>query len=184
MQNRECCRCAGAFHWCEKEERERGRRGGWIWEQGRSVNIQSSDSKVWRERAEQSSVGLEDPPALMAQSVNGVLYESLCLLCIHDSDVRSWLHATTRRFISPQTFHGTFLLLLSPPIFTNLFFFLFRALKRIFRIEAGRENFARNGGSSDLDYEEDEENRLTAEGEERFRLDDEDECSLGQSNEA
>lgn len=41
-----------------------------------------------------------------------------------------------------------------------------------------------SSGTEDLDYEEDEENRLTAEGEERFRLDDEDECSLGQSNEA
>lgn len=35
--------------------------------------------------------------ALMAQSVNGVLYESLCLLCIHDSDVRSFVRDCTPR---------------------------------------------------------------------------------------
>lgn len=91
--------------------------------------------------------------ALMAQSVNGVLYESLCLLCIHDSDVRSFVRDCTPRLDDLLVHKLSTELSSSSSFFLSLriFFFLFRAL------------VSDRSRSSDLGYEEDEENRLRGE---------------------
>lgn len=87
------------------------------------------------------------------------------------SFVRSWLHATTRRFISPQTFHRTFLLLLLLlPVFTNILFFFFladffgRSKTRSLDLDYGgwRKSINRRGGRKMIRGEDDEDEWIAA----------------------
>ena len=129
------CRCVSVFIDARrKREREREREEGKKRKRtSRRMNLGAGKVGKYSKLGFKSLTGTggakfgwaRGSSALMAQSVNGVLYESLCLLCIHDSDVRSFVRDCTPRLddllvhkLSTELSSSSFLLYLYESFFS------------------------------------------------------------------